>query len=144
MKNDSVPVERHGHTVVNYKEKLYLFGGTPDGSSGLSDLLVLDAVNHCWVRPLVYGSLPTGRYRHTATVIDSKMYPFSSFLFLLFFYLLFSSEFPFFAPSLHPSLLFLVPPPLLSIWSLNAAFSRSPLFYSLLHHTPQFIFSLIR
>lgn len=75
MKSDTnVPVERHGHTVVNYKEKLYLFGGTPDGSSGLSDLLVLDAINHCWVRPTVYGTLPAGRYRHTATVIDSKMY----------------------------------------------------------------------
>lgn len=77
MKNDSVPVERHGHTVVNYKDKLYLFGGTPDGSSGLSDLLVLDAVNNCWIRPTVHGVLPSGRYRHTATVIGSKMYLFT-------------------------------------------------------------------
>lgn len=74
MKEDNVPAERHGHTVVNYKEKLYLFGGTPDGSSGLSDLLVLDAVNHCWLRPTVNGTLPAGRYRHTATVVGSKMY----------------------------------------------------------------------
>lgn len=74
MKKDNVPVERHGHTVVNYKDKLYLFGGTPDGSSGLSDLLALDAVNHCWVRPTVKGTLPSGRYRHTATVVGSKMY----------------------------------------------------------------------
>lgn len=75
MKHDTVPVERHGHTVVNYKEKLYLFGGTPDGSSGLSDLLVLDTNNNCWVRPTVHGVLPAGRYRHTATVVGSKMYP---------------------------------------------------------------------
>lgn len=76
MKNDSVPVERHGHTVVNYKDNIYLFGGTPDGSSGLSDLLVLDAINCCWVRPVVRGILPAGRYRHTATVIGSHMYLF--------------------------------------------------------------------
>lgn len=75
MKHESVPVERHGHTVVNYKEKLYLFGGTPDGSSGLSDLLILDSVNNCWTRPEVHGVLPAGRYRHTATVIANKMYP---------------------------------------------------------------------
>lgn len=79
MKKETVPVERHGHTVVNYKDKLYLFGGTPDGSSGLSDLLVLDAINHCWVRPVVKGTLPSGRYRHTATVVGSKMFVFGGY-----------------------------------------------------------------
>ncbi len=76
MKHDNKPpIERHGHSVVSYKGDVYLFGGTPDGSSGLSDLLVLDSVNARWVTPTVKGELPAGRYRHTATVIGSKMHP---------------------------------------------------------------------
>ncbi|EFA83407.1 Kelch repeat-containing protein [Heterostelium album PN500] len=36
-----VPIERHGHTTCLYKNVLILFGGTPDGSSGLNDLFFM-------------------------------------------------------------------------------------------------------
>lgn len=36
-----IPKERHGHSLCSYNNKLYLFGGTPDGSSRLDDTGIL-------------------------------------------------------------------------------------------------------
>lgn len=73
------PVDRHGHTISPYKNNLYLFGGTPDGSSGLNDVVVYDMEKNIWSFPRVAGSAPSGRYRHSAVVIGSQMYIFGGY-----------------------------------------------------------------
>ncbi|EGG13817.1 Kelch repeat-containing protein [Cavenderia fasciculata] len=73
------PIERHGHTTCLYKNTLILFGGTPDGSSGLNDLYFLNLDNFTWVEVKTKGISPIGRYRHSAIIIEDKMYVFGGY-----------------------------------------------------------------
>eukprot|EP01112_Ceratiomyxa_fruticulosa_P022107 TRINITY_DN8008_c0_g1_i1.p1 TRINITY_DN8008_c0_g1~~TRINITY_DN8008_c0_g1_i1.p1 ORF type:complete len:457 (-),score=49.18 TRINITY_DN8008_c0_g1_i1:345-1715(-) len=79
IKGSVVPLERHGHTTCSYNNKVILFGGTPDGSSGLSDLHIFDVDTNQWSVPEVRGNLPSGRYRHSAVVIKNCMYVFGGY-----------------------------------------------------------------
>lgn len=76
---NAVPVERHGHSLCVYKNQLVLFGGTPDGSSGLNDVVVFDLGKGVWTTLNTTGSAPSGRYRHSAVVIGSQMYVFGGY-----------------------------------------------------------------
>ncbi|GAM27489.1 hypothetical protein SAMD00019534_106650 [Acytostelium subglobosum LB1] len=74
-----LPIERHGHTTCLYKNILILFGGTPDGSSGLNDLFFLYLDSLQWVEVKTKGFAPMGRYRHSAIIIEDKMYVFGGY-----------------------------------------------------------------
>lgn len=73
------PCERHGHTLCAYKNKLFLFGGTPDGSSGLNDVMYFEVDAKVWASASTSGTIPSGRYRHSAVVIGSRMYIFGGY-----------------------------------------------------------------
>lgn len=79
QEGSTAPVERHGHSLCVYKNKLVLFGGTPDGSSGLNDVLFFDTDKAAWTTVSTTGSAPCGRYRHSAAVIGSQMYIFGGY-----------------------------------------------------------------
>eukprot|EP01113_Clastostelium_recurvatum_P039362 TRINITY_DN59_c0_g1_i2.p1 TRINITY_DN59_c0_g1~~TRINITY_DN59_c0_g1_i2.p1 ORF type:complete len:455 (-),score=65.73 TRINITY_DN59_c0_g1_i2:86-1450(-) len=79
VKGPIIPVERHGHTVCAYENKMILFGGTPDGSSGLNDVYIYDPDLNQWSMPEVKGTLPHGRYRHSALVVKNRMYIFGGY-----------------------------------------------------------------
>jgi N-acetylneuraminic acid mutarotase len=73
----TAPTPRYYHTAVTIDRKLYVFGGSSQGSVR-NDLYAWDKDTGCWTNlstPLA-GSVPTVRYAHTATVIDGKMYIF--------------------------------------------------------------------
>jgi len=76
---DTSPSERHGHTLCGYKNNIYLFGGTPDGSSGLNDIITYDIDNNIWRYIEVSGTVPSGRYRHSAVVIGTCMYVYGGY-----------------------------------------------------------------
>jgi len=78
-KMGSMPIERHGHTTCLYKNKIILFGGTPDGSSGLNDLYFLFLDTFTWAEVKTKGPIPMGRYRHSAVIIEDKMYIFGGY-----------------------------------------------------------------
>eukprot|EP01133_Synstelium_polycarpum_P018218 gene18218-21787_t len=79
LNTNCIPIERHGHTTCLYKNTLILFGGTPDGSSGLNDLFFLNLDNYNWVEVKTKGIAPIGRYRHSAIIIEEKMYIFGGY-----------------------------------------------------------------
>jgi N-acetylneuraminic acid mutarotase len=78
LRGDSTPPQRrYGHTMVPYRDHLYVFGGACDG--------ILDNEIHCFnvescnwsiIVPLEESQIPTGRVFHTAAVCGDSMYIF--------------------------------------------------------------------
>jgi len=70
------PTVRYGHSLTLAKDgRLFLFGGCTllkDSSVPVynNDIHVLDTETMIWIRPRVNGNTPTGRYGHTATLMD--------------------------------------------------------------------------
>lgn len=58
---------RSKHTVVAYKDSIYVFGGD-NSKSMLNDLLRFDVKEKSWVRAFSIGSPPAPRYHHSAVV----------------------------------------------------------------------------
>lgn len=71
--NGTAPQGRYGHTVVNYKNKLYLFGGH-DGSTATNDLYIYDVEKNTWEEASTSGVAPSPRLSHSAAVIHDTMY----------------------------------------------------------------------
>lgn len=76
-----VPSARHGHSLVTYADKLWLYGGTVNGTAALSDVHVFDPSNVAqpWTELFPTGDVPPPRYRHAAVVIDGVMYVFGGY-----------------------------------------------------------------
>lgn len=61
--------------MVNYKTKIYVFGGH-NGNTALNDLHVFDIAKGIWLDARTSGVPPSPRFFHSATVIGGKMYIF--------------------------------------------------------------------
>ncbi|RZF36495.1 hypothetical protein LSTR_LSTR015297 [Laodelphax striatellus] len=76
--DEFVGARRSKHTVVAYKDAIYVFGGD-NGKSMLNDLLRFDVEEKSWGRAFVTGTPPAPRYHHSAVVHDSSMFVFGGY-----------------------------------------------------------------
>lgn len=60
-------IRRSKHTVVAYKDAIYVFGGD-NGKSMLNDLIRFDINEKSWGRAFSTGTPPASRYHHSAVV----------------------------------------------------------------------------
>ncbi|XP_054279790.1 leucine-zipper-like transcriptional regulator 1 [Macrosteles quadrilineatus] len=76
--DEFVGARRSKHTVVAYKEAIYVFGGD-NGKTMLNDLLRFDVKEKSWGRAFATGAPPAPRYHHSAVVFDSSMFVFGGY-----------------------------------------------------------------
>ncbi|KAH9502451.1 Leucine-zipper-like transcriptional regulator 1 [Bulinus truncatus] len=76
--DEFVGARRSKHTVVPYKEALYVFGGD-NGKNMLNDLLRFDVKDKSWGRAFTTGKPPAPRYHHSAVVHESSMFVFGGY-----------------------------------------------------------------
>ncbi|ESO89967.1 hypothetical protein LOTGIDRAFT_124272 [Lottia gigantea] len=76
--DEFVGARRSKHTVVAYKEAVYVFGGD-NGKNMLNDLLRFDVKDKSWGRAFTTGKPPAPRYHHSAVVHDSSMFIFGGY-----------------------------------------------------------------
>ncbi|XP_040066020.1 leucine-zipper-like transcriptional regulator 1 [Ixodes scapularis] len=74
----TVPGRRSKHTVVAYKDAIYVFGGD-NGKQMLNDLLRFDVRDKSWGRAFTTGSPPAPRYHHSAVVHEKSMFVFGGY-----------------------------------------------------------------
>jgi len=75
----TTPYQRYGHTVVEFNNNAFLWGGRNDGL-GASDILHrFDGDNCSWDVPYVTGTIPDARDGHSACMIKSRMYIFGGY-----------------------------------------------------------------
>eukprot|EP00088_Acartia_fossae_P008534 TRINITY_DN14086_c0_g1_i3.p1 TRINITY_DN14086_c0_g1~~TRINITY_DN14086_c0_g1_i3.p1 ORF type:complete len:430 (-),score=43.45 TRINITY_DN14086_c0_g1_i3:185-1372(-) len=72
------PFQRYGHTVVAYKEDIYLFGGRNNETS-CNKLYRFHTNTLKWSTPKVTGEIPGERDGHSACVIDKYMFVFGGY-----------------------------------------------------------------
>ncbi|RXG59121.1 Kelch domain-containing protein 3 [Armadillidium vulgare] len=78
-KKNSIPFQRYGHTVVAYKNKIYLWGGRNEVRA-CNRLYCFDPDTCVWTTPKVNGTIPVARDGHSACVINGVMYVFAGYL----------------------------------------------------------------
>jgi len=71
-----VPSARAGHTATQVNSKMFLFGGGDGSNHYLNDLHILDTETMSWSQAYVAGTTPAARSRHTATLVENKLYIF--------------------------------------------------------------------
>ena len=76
--DEFVGARRSKHTVVAYKDAVYVFGGD-NGKAMLNDLLRFDVKEKSWGRAVSNGMPPAPRYHHSAVVHGCSMYIFGGF-----------------------------------------------------------------
>lgn len=76
--DEFVGARRSKHTVVAYKESIYVFGGD-NGKNMLNDLLRFDVKDKSWGRAFTMGCPPAPRYHHSAVVYESSMFVFGGY-----------------------------------------------------------------
>jgi len=76
--DEFVGARRSKHTVVAYKDAVYVFGGD-NGKSMLNDLLRFDVKEKSWGRAFSNGPPPAPRYHHSAVVHESSMFIFGGY-----------------------------------------------------------------
>lgn len=76
--DEFVGARRSKHTVVAYKEAIYVFGGD-NGNSMLNDLLRFDVKEKSWGRAFSTGCPPAPRYHHSAVVHGTSMFVFGGY-----------------------------------------------------------------
>ncbi|XP_076294734.1 leucine zipper like transcription regulator 1 isoform X3 [Lasioglossum baleicum] len=76
--DEFVGARRSKHTVVAYKDAIYVFGGD-NGEKMLNDLLRFDVKEKSWGRAPAAGARPAPRYHHSAVVHDSSMFVFGGY-----------------------------------------------------------------
>ncbi|KAH8168652.1 gti1/Pac2 family protein [Sarocladium implicatum] len=69
------PAGRTNHTMVTYKDKLYLFGGT-NGEQWFNDVWCWDPHTNKWSELDCIGYIPVAREGHAAAIVDDVMYGF--------------------------------------------------------------------
>lgn len=69
------PLARTGHTLVPYRNQLYLFGGT-DGDYHYNDSWSLDIASGVWTELECIGYIPIPREGHAAAIVDDVVYVF--------------------------------------------------------------------
>ncbi|XP_011148162.2 leucine-zipper-like transcriptional regulator 1 isoform X2 [Harpegnathos saltator] len=76
--DEFVGARRSKHTIVAYKDAIYVFGGD-NGKKMLNDLLRFDAKEKSWGRAFATGVPPAPRYHHSAVVHGSSMFVFGGY-----------------------------------------------------------------
>ncbi|KAH0949771.1 hypothetical protein HN011_006074 [Eciton burchellii] len=76
--DEFVGARRSKHTIVPYKDAIYVFGGD-NGKRMLNDLLRFDVKEKSWGRAFAIGTPPAPRYHHSAVVHDSSMFVFGGY-----------------------------------------------------------------
>ncbi|GAB6032197.1 Leucine-zipper-like transcriptional regulator 1 [Chamberlinius hualienensis] len=76
--DEFVGARRSKHTVVAYKDAIYVFGGD-NGKNMLNDLLRFDVKDKSWGRAFTMGSPPAPRYHHSAVVYQRSMFVFGGY-----------------------------------------------------------------
>ncbi|XP_007953652.1 leucine-zipper-like transcriptional regulator 1 [Orycteropus afer afer] len=76
--DEFVGARRSKHTVVAYKDAIYVFGGD-NGKTMLNDLLRFDVKDCSWCRAFTTGIPPAPRYHHSAVVYGSSMFVFGGY-----------------------------------------------------------------
>lgn len=76
--DEFVGARRSKHTVVAYKDAIYVFGGD-NGKHMLSDLLRFDVKDKSWGRAFTTGAPPAPRYHHSAVVHENSMFVFGGY-----------------------------------------------------------------
>lgn len=76
--DEFVGYKRSKHTIVGYKDDLYIFGGD-NGKSMLNDLLRFDVKEKSWGRAFTTGSPPAPRYHHSANEFQGSMFIFGGY-----------------------------------------------------------------
>ncbi|XP_037960514.1 kelch domain-containing protein 3 [Teleopsis dalmanni] len=79
LKYPNIPFQRYGHTVVAYKNKIYMWGGRNDESL-CKILYCFDPETLSWSRPKVTGEVPGARDGHSACIVENCMYIFGGFI----------------------------------------------------------------
>lgn len=69
---------RSKHTVVAYKDAIYVFGGD-NGKRMLNDLIRFDVKDKSWQNAFATGQPPAPRYHHSAVVHESSMFVFGGY-----------------------------------------------------------------
>ncbi|KAK8204959.1 cell polarity protein-like protein [Phyllosticta capitalensis] len=70
-----VPPARTNHSMVQWNDKLYLFGGT-DGINWFSDVWCFDPKTNSWSELDCIGYIPLAREGHAAAIVNDTMYIF--------------------------------------------------------------------
>ncbi|XP_067636209.1 leucine-zipper-like transcriptional regulator 1 homolog [Eurosta solidaginis] len=73
-----VGAKRSKHTVVAYKDAMYVFGGD-NGKTMLNDLIRFGVKDKSWGRACATGTPPAPRYHHSAVVYGSSMFIFGGY-----------------------------------------------------------------
>ncbi|EFN67984.1 Leucine-zipper-like transcriptional regulator 1 [Camponotus floridanus] len=76
--DEFVGARRSKHTIVAYKDAIYVFGGD-NGKRMLNDLLRFDVKEKSWGRAFAMGMPPAPRYHHSAVVHGSSMFVFGGY-----------------------------------------------------------------
>ncbi|KAK3085495.1 hypothetical protein FSP39_004179 [Pinctada imbricata] len=76
--DEFVGARRSKHTVVAYKDSIYVFGGD-NGKNMLHDLLRFDVKDKSWGRAFTTGTPPAPRYHHSAVVHEESMFVFGGY-----------------------------------------------------------------
>ncbi|XP_034235806.1 leucine-zipper-like transcriptional regulator 1 isoform X2 [Thrips palmi] len=76
--NEFVGTRRSKHTIVPYKNNVYIFGGD-NGKKMLNDLLVFDCKGASWGRVPQGLNPPAPRYHHSAVVYGDSMFVFGGY-----------------------------------------------------------------
>ncbi|XP_006821248.1 leucine-zipper-like transcriptional regulator 1 [Saccoglossus kowalevskii] len=76
--DEFVGARRSKHTVVAYKDAIYVFGGD-NGKNMLNDLLRFDVKDCSWGRAFTTGTPPASRYHHSAVVFSNSMFVFGGY-----------------------------------------------------------------
>ncbi|CAG7833679.1 unnamed protein product [Allacma fusca] len=76
--DEFVGARRSKHTVVAYKDAIYVFGGD-NGKNMLNDFLRFDVKEKSWGRAFSTGTPPAPRYHHSAVVHGNSMYVFGGY-----------------------------------------------------------------
>ncbi|KAI8802357.1 hypothetical protein BJ742DRAFT_749267 [Cladochytrium replicatum] len=67
--------KRNDHSATAWAgDKLVIFGGTDMNFNFLNDVVILELRTLTWVRPVVGGSIPVGRAKHSAVVHNDRLY----------------------------------------------------------------------
>uniref|UniRef100_A0A1I8M2F2 BTB domain-containing protein n=1 Tax=Musca domestica TaxID=7370 RepID=A0A1I8M2F2_MUSDO len=73
-----VGAKRSKHTVVAYKDAMYVFGGD-NGKTMLNDLIRFGVKDKSWGRACATGTPPAPRYHHSAVVYGNSMFIFGGY-----------------------------------------------------------------
>ncbi|XP_064461375.1 leucine-zipper-like transcriptional regulator 1 [Ornithodoros turicata] len=76
--DEFVGARRSKHTVVAYKDAIYVFGGD-NGKQMLNDLLRFDVRDKSWGRAFTTGCPPAPRYHHSGVVHEKSMFVFGGY-----------------------------------------------------------------